>query len=327
MKKSVNKVMTVNKLTKSKEKTEEEKLNIEKEKEKIRQERLAFIQKAREERKPDKKKINIRAPKYANIRKLSTTEKLIKQLTKASIISSIFKDILSFISDKFHWLCYFIMILDHIMSYSLISLFYPISIFCFAIMEYPRPKKSYWSLCFIYTIISLLLKFIIQLDIWELIPDYDEKFQFFENYRIGLKLCESTFSKDFVIYILFDALVLIFLLINNYLLVFAGLFDKREQEVESIYQANERISRTKDLKFKNTYDIELLNDEYLANDKFEYDINKEREIKEVKIKEEKKIGGLFELITEQKKEEDKKEEINVEAEKKDIKKKKAFSKE
>jgi hypothetical protein len=37
MKKSVNKVMTVNKLTKSKEKTEEEKLNIEKEKEKIRQ--------------------------------------------------------------------------------------------------------------------------------------------------------------------------------------------------------------------------------------------------------------------------------------------------
>ena len=60
-------------------------------------------------------------------------------------------------------------------------------------------------------------------------------------------------------------MVLIFLLINNYLLVFAGLFDKREQEVESIYQANERISRTKDLKFKNTYDIELLNDEYLAN--------------------------------------------------------------
>jgi hypothetical protein len=279
--------MTINKLTKPKEKTEEEKLNIEKEKEKIRQERLARIQQAKEDRKAGKKKINIRAPKYADIRKLSTNQKLIEQLKKSAIISSIFKDILSFISDKFHWLCYFIMILDHIMSYSLISLFYPISIFCFAIMEYPRPKKSYWSICFIYTIVSIVLKFIIQLDIWELIPDYDKKFQVFENYRIGLKLCESTFSKEFIIYILFDALVLIFLLINNYLLIFAGLFDKREQEIESIYQANERIARTKDLKFGNTVDIKILNDEYLANDKFEYDINREPEIKK-EIVEEKK---------------------------------------
>ena len=39
LKKSANKVMTINKLTKPKEKTEEEKLNIEKEKEKIRQEK------------------------------------------------------------------------------------------------------------------------------------------------------------------------------------------------------------------------------------------------------------------------------------------------
>jgi len=160
------------------------------------------------------------------------------------------------------------------------------------------------------------------LDIWELIPDYDKKFQVFENYRIGLKLCESTFSKEFIIYILFDALVLIFLLINNYLLIFAGLFDKREQEIESIYQANERIARTKDLKFGNTVDIKILNDEYLANDKFEYDINREPEIKK-EIVEEKKIGGLFELITEQKKEK-KKEEIKDEKEKKRNQKKRKF---
>ena len=140
------------------------------------------------------------------------------------------------------------MILDHIMSYSIISLFYPISIFCFAIMEYPRPKKIYWSICFVYTIIFLIIKFIIQLKIWKKIEDFDKKIKVLENYRIGLKLCEGTFSRDFVLYILFDALVLIALLINNYLLVFAGLYDKREQEIETIYQANERIASTKDLK-------------------------------------------------------------------------------
>jgi hypothetical protein len=85
-----------------------------------------------------------------------------------------------------------------------------------------------------------------------------------ENYRLGLTLYESTFSKDFFIYILFDSLVLVFLLINNYLLVFAGLYNKREQEIETIYQANERIAKTKDLKFNNIEDIKKFNEDYIT---------------------------------------------------------------
>jgi hypothetical protein len=74
------------------------------------------------------------------------------------------------------------------------------------------------------------------------------------------------------LYILFDALVLIALLINNYLLVFAGLYDKREQEIETIYQANERIASTKDLKFKGIDDIKKFNNDYLTKEERKFDI-------------------------------------------------------
>ena len=86
------------------------------------------------------------------------------------------------------------------MSNSLISLVYPISIFCYAIMEYPRPKKSYWTFCFIYTIACLVIKFIIQLDILRQISGYDTNIKYLDNYFIGFKLCESTFSREFFLY-------------------------------------------------------------------------------------------------------------------------------
>ena len=219
-----------------------------------------------------------------------------KFLSTSYIIKSIFKDILSFILNNFHWLCYLIMILNHIMSYSLISLFYPISIFCYAIMEYPRPKKFYWSLCFIYTIVCLIIKFMIQSNVWKLIPNYEKKMKYLEYYRIGFEIFGDTFSKQFFSYILFDALVLIFLLINDYLLVSKGLFDKREQEIETIYQANERIVKNKNLKFNSIEDI----NDYLMKEERKFDIDEETEIKEEKKEE--KLIGLLDRITESKNE-------------------------
>ena len=274
LKKSAQKAITINQFTKIQKSNEEDKKKAKEEKEKIIEEKKKFIEKRRQESLLLKKKnkINIRSPKYADLRKIGGSNIFAKHLSKSYIIKNILLDILSFFTNNFNWICYFIMILDHIMSYSIISLFYPISIFCFAIMEYPRPKKIYWSICFVYTIIFLIIKFIIQLKIWKKIEDFDKKIKVLENYRIGLKLCEGTFSRDFVLYILFDALVLIALLINNYLLVFAGLYDKREQEIETIYQANERIASTKDLKFKGIDDIKKFNNDYLTKEERKFDI-------------------------------------------------------
>jgi len=153
------------------------------------------------------------------------------------------------------------------MSSSLLTLFYPLSIFCYAILEYPRPTKTYWTICLVYTVILLSAKFVIHLEVFKEIEDFGVFITDLYNYKIGLRIFESSFSKDFFQYILYDALVLIFLLINDYLLVSRGIWSKREQEIENIYQAMERIAKTKDLEINNIKDIKKFNNKYLENNR------------------------------------------------------------
>ena len=180
------------------------------------------------------------------VRQLISSELFIKYLKRSYIIKSIMMDIVYFCLNYFYWVCFSVMILNHIMNSSLISLFYPISIFCFAIFEYPRPKKSFWLVCLTYTIIVIAGKFCINLEFFR--ENEDFKIWILNLYRnkIGLKLCNSTFSIDFLIYIFYDALVLAVLLLNNYLLFSKGLWINREQNIESIYQAMERIAINED---------------------------------------------------------------------------------
>jgi hypothetical protein len=89
------------------------------------------------------------------------------------------------------------------------------------------------------------------------------------NYKVGFKIYESNFSSDFFTYILYDALVLIFLLINDYLLVSKGIWNKREQEIENIYQAMERVAKTKDIEINNLKEIQKFNRKYLNPDKID----------------------------------------------------------
>ena len=85
-------------------------------------------------------------------------------------------------------------------------------------------------------------------------------------------------------YIVFDYLVIVILLINDFLLVFRGLFLHREQEIENIYQAMKRISITKDLALGDLETIRLFNDSFLLKEfeileKF-HEINKKIRIKD-----------------------------------------------
>ena len=180
-------------------------------------------------------------------------------LSNFYLLKTILKYIILLYANHFYWMCYLIMILNHIMSYSIISLFYPLSIFCYAIFEYPRPKKSYWFFCLIYTLIILVIKFIINIEILREIEVFKDIIITLYRYKIGLKLCISSFSYEFFIYILFDILVLMFILINNYVLVSTGVWNNREQDIENIYQAMERIEISKNSKLE----ITKFNNQYL----------------------------------------------------------------
>ena len=250
-----------------------------------KRERLfSFIRKKKEEK--NEKYINLNVPKFLKLEKFMKNKIFVKYLKTSYILKSIIKDCNAFCSNNFHWVCYIIMILNHMMSSSILSLFYPLSIFCYALLEYPRPKRGYWSLCFFYTVVISMIKYLIQLKFLnekEIIAKFIEETG---HYKLGLKICTSTFSKDFIIYIIFDYLVLIILLINDYLLVFRGLFLQREQEIENIYQAMKRIAITKDLVLDDLTKIQIFNDRYLQKEveKLEKYNEKNKKKKKARIK-------------------------------------------
>ena len=221
---------------------------------------LAEVKKQKE--KDQKKMIDLNQPKFKKLDKFISGKLFIKYLSKSYIIQSILKTILSFCSNNFHWLCYLMMIINHMMSSSLLTILYPLSIFCYAILEYPRPKKFYWTFCLIYTVILLSIKFIVNLKIFKN-TSLKETLDDLYDYKVGFKVYESNFSSEFFMYILYDALVLTFLLINDYLLVSKGIWNKREQEIENIYQAMERVAKTKDLEFNTSEEIKKFNSKYL----------------------------------------------------------------
>ena len=206
---------------------------------------MEFIEKERE------KVIDLEQPKFQKLEKFVTSKLFIKYLSKSYIIKSIINNIISFFLNNFHWLCYLMMSINHMLSSSMLTLFYPLSIFCYALLEYPRPPKGYWTLCLIYTLVLLGAKFVIHLEVFKESSDFQEMITYFYNYKLGLKLYDTNFSGAFFKYILSDALVLIFLLINEYLLVSRGIWTKREQEIENIYQAMKRIAETKDIEIND----------------------------------------------------------------------------
>ena len=224
----------------------------------------------------------IKNDKFSELEKFISNELFIKYLKTTYIIKCIFIDIFSSCIQHFHWLCYITMLLNHIASNSIISLFYPFSIFLYALLEYPRPKKNYWNLCLIYTVIVIAIKFIVQLELFEKIfedkkdinaqGEINNKYKIFFNdylqhYKLGLIFQDSTSSTEFFNYVIYDALLIIILLINNYLLVSRGLWIKIENEIEDIYQAMERISSTKHLKFDSLEEIKSFNSVWIYDSK------------------------------------------------------------
>ncbi|XP_032897148.1 piezo-type mechanosensitive ion channel component 2-like [Amblyraja radiata] len=59
-------------------------------------------------------------------------------------------------------LCYFVMILNHMVSASLLTLALPILVFLWAMLSMPRPKKRFWMFAILYTEITVVVKYCFQ---------------------------------------------------------------------------------------------------------------------------------------------------------------------
>uniref|UniRef100_A0A8C2F651 Piezo-type mechanosensitive ion channel component n=1 Tax=Cyprinus carpio TaxID=7962 RepID=A0A8C2F651_CYPCA len=58
--------------------------------------------------------------------------------------------------------CYFVIILNHMVSASLLTLFLPILIFLWAMLSVPRPTKRFWMTAIIYTQLTVVVKYFSQ---------------------------------------------------------------------------------------------------------------------------------------------------------------------
>ena len=209
----------------------------------------------------EEKEKELKKKKIEYIQELFDTKLFKRYLKTGYLLEHIFLHIQSLFINNFTYVCYFFMILAHMMSSSIITLVYPLSIFCYAIIEYPRPRKNYWIACLIYTMIIMFIKFILQLKLIHLFISEETYIELINNlyyYRIGFRYYESTFSRKFIEYIIFDILIVFTISVNRNLLLTEGLWFKREEEIENIYQASERVAIYKNKKHSNT--IEAVKD-------------------------------------------------------------------
>ena len=81
----------------------------------------------------DNNDIDLTQPKFKVLEQFIKTELFQKYLTFTFALKCLLNDLITFCSSKFYFLCYLMMIIDHINNASLISIIYPLSIFCYDI--------------------------------------------------------------------------------------------------------------------------------------------------------------------------------------------------
>ena len=240
---------------------------------------IFFLNNESEIKKQNKRKLNeslkilIQQKKYSQFSKIKNSKLFKKYLRKSFLLQKIILDIMSIITNNFNWVCYFVMILNHILNASIISLFYPLSIFCYALLENPRPSRKYWNICLIYTFIFLIIKCFIQnkfignfLNI-ENIENSSETYYtqlktFLDYYPIGIILFDD--NVKYFLYLITDFMVIIVIYINVHILMVNGLWENSEKYAENIYEGMQRLYQNKDRVFENEMEIKEFNDEYLS---------------------------------------------------------------
>ncbi|XP_055358353.1 piezo-type mechanosensitive ion channel component 1 isoform X3 [Betta splendens] len=117
--------------------------------------------------------------------------------------------------------CYFIIVLNNMVSASVISLILPIMVFLWAMLAVPRPTKKFWMTAIIYTEVMVVVKYLFQFgffpwnSVYEMTLNEDKPF--FPPRILGLEKTDN--------YIRYDLLQLLALFFHRSLLMRYGLWD------------------------------------------------------------------------------------------------------
>ncbi|MGH0139213.1 UNVERIFIED_CONTAM: hypothetical protein FKN15_068608 [Acipenser sinensis] len=116
--------------------------------------------------------------------------------------------------------CYFVIILNHMISASMVTLVLPILIFLWAMLSVPRPSKRFWMMAIVYTEVAIVIKYFFQ-------------FGFFPfNQNLGVNKNKPYHPPNIIGiekkrgYVLYDLLQLLTLFFHRSILKGHGLWDE-----------------------------------------------------------------------------------------------------
>jgi hypothetical protein len=192
----------------------------------------------------------------------ASAESVLESLEKEKLIKKLKKKQQAYILTYRDWIKIFLYVccsstqglvflfffINHFYYASLESVVFPISALFYGMLAFPRPSPNYFRLMLIYTEFVFLIKFIINLYIFDFL---DQNFN--DPAKIGFNFVQNTYSKNLTSYIMLDAICMLALLAHEYFLVRCGLNDKTEVEIESLQQAKVRKY------MRHDYDIKALN--------------------------------------------------------------------
>ncbi|NXX85550.1 PIEZ2 protein, partial [Urocolius indicus] len=119
--------------------------------------------------------------------------------------------------------CYFVIILNHMISASVITLVLPILIFLWAMLSVPRPSKRFWMTAIVYTEVAIVIKYFFQFGFfpWNKYVDYTKDKPYHPPNIIGIEKKEG--------YVHYDLVQLLALFFHRSILKCHGLWDEDEK--------------------------------------------------------------------------------------------------
>ncbi|KAE8598336.1 hypothetical protein XENTR_v10016802 [Xenopus tropicalis] len=116
--------------------------------------------------------------------------------------------------------CYFVIILNHMISASMITLVLPILIFLWAMLSVPRPSKRFWMTAIVYTEVTIVIKYFFQFGFfpWNKNVDYTKDKPYFPPNIMGIEKKEG--------YVHYDLVQLLALFFHRSILKCHGLWDE-----------------------------------------------------------------------------------------------------
>uniref|UniRef100_A0A2K6FQ59 Piezo type mechanosensitive ion channel component 2 n=2 Tax=Propithecus coquereli TaxID=379532 RepID=A0A2K6FQ59_PROCO len=116
--------------------------------------------------------------------------------------------------------CYFVIILNHMVSASMITLLLPILIFLWAMLSVPRPSRRFWMMAIVYTEVAIVVKYFFQFGFfpWNKHVELHKDKPYHAPNIIGVEKKEG--------YVLYDLIQLLALFFHRSILKCHGLWDE-----------------------------------------------------------------------------------------------------